>query len=261
MELFAVALPIRVEDQLPDPRLREPEGIVFAGVAVEVGHDHDFVVRAPAIPTSERDDVHVVVDVRDGDVWTGQPPTRPLFVQPQVDQIPVHAHDAAECLGLLPVQRHRVAEPFALHELLPLEKHRDARRGHHERRGEGGALLGEPVGGPIRVDLLRNARPAVGHFVVRFAVDHPPEGIVVVAAQDRVLHRFHGPVLVRAGDDRFANRVDELRIPLRPERGPAVLGGIGDGGDVLQIFRDGERLRVVLADLGVDPPHQAPALG
>ena len=59
--------------QLPCPRRRKPDRVVLAGLPVEVDH-HQHVVARPAVhPSAERQDVQIVVDVRDLDVLTGQP--------------------------------------------------------------------------------------------------------------------------------------------------------------------------------------------
>jgi hypothetical protein len=66
-----------------------------------------------------------------------------------------------------------------------------------------------------------HARPAVRHLVVGFGVDHALQGVVVVAAKDGIAHLGHAPVLVAAGDDRAADRMDEVGRPLRIEAGAA----------------------------------------
>ena len=63
--------------------------------------------------------------------------------------------------------------------------------------------------------------PAVRYLVVGFGVDHALERVVVVAAEDGVAHLGHAPILVAAGDDRAADRMDEIGRPLRIEAGTA----------------------------------------
>ena len=83
--------------------------------------------------------------------WPHSPRVSPPRLQPRADQVAVQAHDAAELVALVPVQRHVVAEPFALQELLALEDHRDARRREHQRRGQRRALLRDPAGRVVGV--------------------------------------------------------------------------------------------------------------
>ena len=49
--------------------------------------------------------------------------------------------------------------------------------------------------GSVGVHLLRHARLAVCHLVVRFAVDDPFEGVVVVAMAERIADGDHRALL------------------------------------------------------------------
>ena len=135
-------------------------------------------------------DPATLVDVMDVDVLPAQSARDAGAVQPQRDQVAVKVHNAAVPLTPVPVEGHGVAEASGLHELLPLEKHRDAGGRQQNPRGQGRALLGVPPGGIPRVDLVGEARlPApASHVVMRFGVDDALEGVMVEPRAERVLH-------------------------------------------------------------------------
>ena len=118
------------------------------------------------VPALERDQVLLIIHVRDGHILSAQPTTDAIPVQPQPDQVTVHAGHAVILLVHVPVERHIVTEPFALQEFLSLKDHRDAGRGEQQPGRQRRALLGMPARRIIVVDLLRNARLAIGHLIV-----------------------------------------------------------------------------------------------
>ena len=77
--------------------------------------------------------------------------------------------------------------------------------------------------GIARGDLVRDARLAVRHLVVGLGVDHPAERVAVVVMGERVGDRRHVPRLVARRDQHLADRMHELRVPLRAEARTAVL--------------------------------------
>ena len=107
--------------------------------------------------------------------------------------------------------------------------------------------------GSLRVDLLRHARLAVRHLVVRFAVDDPVEGVVVVAIAERVADGGERALLILGGDHRLADGVDEVGIPLRAEPGAAGPDVLGEPLVVLQVLGDRDPAGEFLSDLAVDP--------
>ena len=127
--------------------------------------------------------------------------------------------------------------------------------------GQRRTFLCIPAPGIVRVDLLRHARLAVRHLVVRFAVDDPVEGVVVVAVADRVANGGKRALLVLRSDHRLADGVDELGVPLRAEPGAAGANVLGEPIVVLQVLGDGDPAGEFLRDLAIDPLEQAPALG
>ena len=115
--------------------------------------------------------------------------------------------------------------------------------------------------GSFGVHLLRHARLAVCHLVVRFAVDDPVEGVVVVAMAECIADGDQRAMLILGGDHRLADGVDEVGIPLRAEPGSACPNVLGEPLVVLQVFGDRDPAGKLLRDLAVDPLEQAPALG
>ena len=133
-------------------------------------------------------------------------------------------------------------------------------RGEHQRGAERRALLGGQVRGIARGDLVREARLAVRHLVMGLGVDHPVERVAVVVMGERVGDRRHVPRLVARGDQHLADRMHELRVPLRAKSRTAILGPGGDLGAVTQVLGDRDAPRETLGDLSIDPQQEAPAL-
>jgi len=125
-------------------------------------------------------DLVSVVGVEHLHVVTCQAGGVAIAVEAQPDQVAVELADARKVVLLGPVEWVLVVEPLVLQELLPLEDHRDAGCGEHQGRAQRRLALGKPVACIARGDLLRDARPAVRHLVVRFGVDHAVERIQVV---------------------------------------------------------------------------------
>ena len=94
-----------------------------------------------------------------------------------------------------------------------------------------------------------------------FGIDDPLEGVAVIAVGDGVCHFVHATVFVVGRDDRLADRVDELVVPLRPVACPTFGHGLGDHVQPLQVLGNGQGVRVLLPNLAIDPLHQAPAIG
>jgi len=88
---------------------------------------------------------------------------------------------------------------------------------------------------------------------VRFAVDDPFEGIVVVAMGECIADGDNRAMLILVGDHRLADRVDEVGIPLRAEPGSACPNVLGEPLVVLQVLGDRDPPGVFLGDLAVDP--------
>ena len=216
-------------------------------------------MRTTVSPAVEGVDVVVRVQVQGVDVLSGEALGMALLVETQTDEIAVHPEDALELSALIPMQRDGVAEPFALQELLALEDHRQTRRGQYQGRSQGGALLGVVAGRIVVVDLLGDAGRTVGDLVVGLGVDDAGEG-VTVGELDGIAHGVHVTSLVGGGDDSSADRVDEMVVPLGVEGGTVVSGG-DDLGLTVQVLGDGDGAWELLADLGVDPVGEAPAVG
>ena len=115
--------------------------------------------------------------------------------------------------------------------------------------------------GILRVDLMRHARLAVRHLVVRFAIDDPLKGVVVVAITERVADGGERALLILRRDHRLADGVDKVGIPLRAEPGAAGPDVLGEPLVVLQVLGDGDPAGEFLSDLAVDGLEQAPAIG
>ena len=125
-EGFAVASPVAVEAQLPDPCGREADDVAILWLAEKVGDDHDVIRRAALIPTVEGDDFAFVVQVKDPDRLPAKAARETVAVESQPDQVAIEPNDAAELVALVPVKRNRVAEPPAFEEFLTLKEHGDA---------------------------------------------------------------------------------------------------------------------------------------
>jgi hypothetical protein len=88
---------------------------------------------------------------------------------------------------------------------------------------------------------------------VRFAVDDPFEGVVVVAMAECVADGDHGAMLILVGDHRLADGVDEVAIPLRAKPGPTFSHVLGEPLVVLHILGDRDPPGILLSDLAVYP--------
>ncbi len=101
---------------------------------------------------------------------------------------------------------------------------------------------------------------AVRHLVVRFAVDNPVEGVVVVAVADGVTDGGERALFVLGSDHRLADRMDELGVPLRAKSGAAGANVLGEPLVVLKILGDRDPAFEFPRDLAIDVLEQAPAL-
>jgi hypothetical protein len=88
---------------------------------------------------------------------------------------------------------------------------------------------------------------------VRFAVDDPFEGIVVVAMAECIADGDHRAMLILVGDHRLADGVDKAGVPLRAEPGSACPNVLRKPLVVLQVLGDRDPPGVFLGDLAVDP--------
>jgi hypothetical protein len=138
-------------------------------------------------------------------------------VAAQHDQVAIEPHHAVELLVLRPVQRHIVVEPRGL-EKLPALEDRDARRGQHQGRPDGGPLLGIPARG-VPSAISEGTRVWLLATSSGLGVDHPVEGIVVVALADgritSAIDRSASSAVITA-----SRTVDEGRVPLGMEGCP-----------------------------------------
>ena len=186
LKVVAVALPIAVEAELPGPCGREADDVAILRLVEKVGDDHDVVRRSALVPAVKGDDLAFVVQVIDLGELPAEAAREAVAVEPQPDEVAVQPNDAVKLVALIPVDGDRVAEPAAFEEFLALEEHGDARGGEDHGGGQRRTFPGVPALGVLRADLLRHARLAVRHLVVRFAVDDPVEGVIVVAIADGV---------------------------------------------------------------------------
>ena len=226
-EVFAVTLPVAVETKLPGPRGREADDVTILRLVKEVSDDHDVVRRAALVPTVVGEELAFVVQVKDSGELPAETAGEAVAVEPQPDEVAVQPNDAVELVALVPIDGDRVAEIISLEEFLALEEHGDARRCEHHGRSQGRALLRVPALRILGVHLLRHARTAVCHLVVRFAVDDPFEGVVVVAMAERIADGDHRAMLILVGDHRLTDGVNEFSVPLRAESSsacPDILG-------------------------------------
>jgi len=191
----------------------------------------------------------------------GQTASHARAVQPQPDQVTIHADQPAELVGLVPIERHGVFEPSVLEKLLALKQHRDAGRGQHQGRREGAPLLRRPAGGVLRIDLRRHPRLAVRHLIMGFAVDHPLERVTVVAAFDRAANPIQRALFVTGGDHRRTYWMHEASGPLRGKAGAPLVDRQSDPVVVAQILSDQQPSRETLADFAADRSHQRPTVG
>ena len=218
-EGFAVTLPVAVEAKLPGPCGREADDVIILRLVEKVSDDHDVVGWAAFVPTVVCDELAFVVQVIDPGELPAEAAGEPVAIEPQPDEVAVQPNDAVELVTLVPIDGDRVAEIISLEEFLALEEHGDTRRGEHYGRGQRRTLLGVPALRILWVHLLRHARLAVCHLVVRFAVNDPFEGVVVVAMAECIADGDHRAMLILVGDHRLADGVDKVGIPLRAEPG------------------------------------------
>src|SRR5215467_8120560 len=111
-------------------------------------------------------------------------------------------------------------------------------------------------------DKLGNARLSGlrRHLVMRFGVDDPVKGVVVESLRDDITKCNHIARPVIGGDKRTTQLMHEAGPPLRSEAGAAVVHGPGQPSVVLHVFGNRDLPWLAIADLGVDPLHQAPAV-
>ena len=261
LEVIAVALPIAVEPEPPSPSGRQADDVAILRLVQKVGDDYNIVRRSALVPTVEGDDFAFVVQVIDLGELPAETAREAVAVEPQPDEVAVEPDDAAELVALLPVERDRVAEPPSFEEFLALEEHRDAGSRKDHRGGQCRTFLRVPALGILRVDLLRHARPAARHLVMRFAVDDPVEGVVVVSIAEGVTDGGERALLILGSNHRLADGVDEVGIPLRAEPGAAGPDVFSEPFVVLQVLGDGDPAGVFLSDQGIDRLKQAPAIG
>ena len=146
--------------QPPPPAARQADDVVVVAAVAEIG-DHDNVIaRSPPLPAVVGQDPATLVDVMDVDVLPAQSSRDAGAVQPQRDQVAVKVHDSAVPLTPVPVEGHGVAEASGLHELLPLEKHRDAGGRQQNPRGQGWRFWAcHPTGSHGLISWARRAFP------------------------------------------------------------------------------------------------------
>ena len=186
------------------------------------------------------DNFALVVEVKDLGELPAEAAGETAAVQPQPNEVTVQPDDAVERSALVPVEWRRVTEPASFEEFLTLEEHRDTWSRENHGGGQRRAFLRVPALGILWVDLLRHSCFAVRHLVVRFAVDHPVEGVVVVAIVDRVAHGSQRALLILRGDHGLADWMDEIGVPLRAESCSACPNLLSDLFVVLQILSDGD---------------------
>ena len=260
-EVVVVALPVTVESELPGSRGRKADDVAVLRVVQEVCDDYHVVRRSPLVPAMESENLAWLVQMINLGVLATEAACAAVEVPPQTDEVVVEPHDAMKLFPFLPVVGDGVGEPSTFEEFLPLEQHGDAWGRKDQRGGQRRSFSCIPAFGVVRADFLRHACPAVSHFVVRFRVDDPVEGVVIVAKADGVADGGQRSLLVVWRDHGLANGVDEHGVPLRLEPGTAGAHVLSEPLVVLKILGDRDSARVSPRDLAVDPLEQAPPIG
>src|SRR5688572_8384708 len=169
-EAAAVRARVAVEPDPPRARTRQPDPVAVVRAIREVRDHHDVITRTAVLPPVKRDQLVLIVHVKNGDVLAPQTARVIVPVTPQPDQLAVEVGDAGVLLRARPVER--ISVPGSLEEFLTLEQHRDAGCREHERSAERGALTRRPAVRFAGPDFLGYPRFAVRHLVVTLGVDH-----------------------------------------------------------------------------------------
>src|SRR5690606_7240485 len=122
------------------------------------------------IPTLKGEHFVFLVEVKHIQKLTAQAAGLVVPVPAAPNEVAIEASDTMKIFVKIPIKRHIVLKPIPLKEFLPLEDHGDAWGSKHQSGCQGGTLLRKPAGWVGRVDFLRDARFAVGNFVVTFTV-------------------------------------------------------------------------------------------
>ena len=88
-EVFAVALPIAVETELPGPGGREADDVAILRLVEEVGDDHDVVRRAALVPTVVGEELAFVAQVINPGELPAEAAADAVAIEPQTDEIAV----------------------------------------------------------------------------------------------------------------------------------------------------------------------------
>src|SRR6185369_16886549 len=186
LEVVAVTLPIAVKPELPDSCGREANDVAFLRLMSEVCDNHYVVCQSAFVPTVEGNDLSFIVKVTDLGELPAEAASKTVTIEPQPDEIAVQPNDAVKLVALIPVNRDRIAEPSSFEKFLTLEKQGDPGSRKDHGCGQRRTFPCIPPLRVIRADLLRHALPPVCHLVVRFAVNDPVEGVIVVAVAERI---------------------------------------------------------------------------
>ena len=124
----AIALPVAVEPQSPRSRRRKSQPVILMGNMREIRNHHHIITGTALVPTMIRNHVIGLILMEDVQSRSQKTSRRAELIETQMNQVPIHPHQAAELLRLVPVQRNRILEPAVLQEFLSLKQHRYAWR-------------------------------------------------------------------------------------------------------------------------------------
>ena len=104
-EVVAVALPIAVETEFPDPCDREADDIAILRLVEKVGDNNNVVRRSPFVPAVEGNNLVFFVQVIDLGELPAEAARETGIVEPQADEVAVQPNDAVELIAFGPNRR------------------------------------------------------------------------------------------------------------------------------------------------------------
>ena len=95
---------------------------------------------------------------------------------------------------------------------------------------------------------------------MRFGIDHPLEGLIVVVLVDDVADRIHVACALIRVNNGVTNCPNKTGPPLGVETGPACAHSLSNPLVVFHVLGNRDLPRLPLCDEGIDPLHETPTI-